>query len=115
MTSPTLVRRTATRPFKSKMVDLAVGKNHVALVTDQGRLFMYGNNRFGELGVVDPWYKQINPFNRATEPIPIQALKDFNVLQVLAGNRCTAALVEPRVEEDEVPVPEKEAEKEAEK
>eukprot|EP00668_Euglena_longa_P046264 GGOE01061948.1.p1 GENE.GGOE01061948.1~~GGOE01061948.1.p1 ORF type:complete len:436 (-),score=102.27 GGOE01061948.1:384-1637(-) len=95
--NPTLVRRTATRPFKSRMLEVAVGLNHVALLTDQGRIFMYGSNTFGELGVLDPWYKKSNPLiGFRTEPVPIQGLKDYNVLQVICGNRCTAALAEPR-------------------
>ena len=70
--------RTATRPFKSKMIDVAVGAGHLATLTDEGRLFLTGSNVFGELGVGAPWYKR----SSRTEPSPITALKDYNVLQV---------------------------------
>eukprot|EP00996_Jenningsia_fusiforme_P003208 NODE_4011_length_877_cov_57.764493_g3698_i0.p1 GENE.NODE_4011_length_877_cov_57.764493_g3698_i0~~NODE_4011_length_877_cov_57.764493_g3698_i0.p1 ORF type:complete len:233 (+),score=51.32 NODE_4011_length_877_cov_57.764493_g3698_i0:37-699(+) len=95
--SPELIKRTATHPFKNRILSVEVGRNHTAVLTEKGRLFMSGKNTFGELGVPEPVYRTGNPFVAArTEPVPLEGLRSYNVLQVACGNRFTVALVEDR-------------------
>eukprot|EP01004_Peranema_trichophorum_P003920 NODE_2877_length_1469_cov_59.536404_g2488_i0.p1 GENE.NODE_2877_length_1469_cov_59.536404_g2488_i0~~NODE_2877_length_1469_cov_59.536404_g2488_i0.p1 ORF type:complete len:409 (+),score=73.75 NODE_2877_length_1469_cov_59.536404_g2488_i0:150-1376(+) len=99
--TPQLLKRTATKVFKAKMKSAGIGYTHLAFVTEKGRLYMLGRNTFGEMGVTDSsWFK--NPFTIRPEPVPVEALKDYKVLQVACGLRCTAVLVEKMVGEEEV-------------
>eukprot|EP00906_Rhabdomonas_costata_P033106 RCo046599 len=95
--SPTPIKRAGGKAFRTKFVDISVGINHIALVNERGRLFMMGKNTFGELGIQEKWYRVQNPLAAMrTEPVAVAELKDYHVLQVTCGNRCTAALVERR-------------------
>eukprot|EP00992_Anisonema_acinus_P004758 TRINITY_DN16385_c0_g1_i1.p1 TRINITY_DN16385_c0_g1~~TRINITY_DN16385_c0_g1_i1.p1 ORF type:complete len:411 (+),score=79.66 TRINITY_DN16385_c0_g1_i1:58-1290(+) len=101
--TPELQRRAGNKPFKARIADMACGLNHTGMVTEAGRLYMTGKNTFGELGVEEVWYRQGNPLaGKRVEPVAVtEVLRDYNVVQVVCGNRCTAVLAHPRVEEAE--------------
>ncbi|XP_063786789.1 F-box only protein 24 isoform X2 [Pseudophryne corroboree] len=72
-----------TIPLPSKVVQCSLGYSHLALVDEFGRIFMQGNNRFGQLGT---WDK----IDRA-EPSQVHYLN--NPVDIFCGLNHTLVLV----------------------
>jgi len=66
-----------------KFVTVAAGLNHTLALTEQGAVFSWGNNRFGQLGI-----GVINDANgsKALVPTIISSLKKVNVVGIAAGD-----------------------------
>lgn len=67
------------------IVDMAVGNNHIAVVAENGHLFVVGDNRNGQLGLDD---------RAAFEEEWQEAAQLVNVRKVFCGPEATFAVVE---------------------
>ncbi|CAH9084369.1 unnamed protein product [Cuscuta europaea] len=76
----------------SRWLDIACGREHTAAVASDGTLFTWGTNEFGQLG--DGTERSRN------YPRKVKQLQCEFVLSVSCGAHCTAAIAEPRENND---------------
>ena len=67
------------------VVDVAIGFEHTVVVTAAGRVYSWGSNRFGQLGIQDKFLK------RTSVPQLVEVTSD-SVVNVSAGTAHTLAL-----------------------
>ncbi|CAJ1354383.1 unnamed protein product [Effrenium voratum] len=70
--------------FEGKIVDVQYGKHHVLALTSTGKLYAWGDNSRGQLGLSD----QQNRY----EPVAVEELRPYTVTQVLALENMSYAL-----------------------
>jgi alpha-tubulin suppressor-like RCC1 family protein len=71
-----------------KIIQIAVGKTHCLLLSDQGRVFSFGDGSKGQLGHGD-FINQVAP-----KPIEAEILKNLKIVQVAAGHSLSLLLAE---------------------
>ncbi|XP_047310247.1 ultraviolet-B receptor UVR8 [Impatiens glandulifera] len=76
----------------SRWLDIACGREHTAAVASDGSLFTWGANEFGQLG--DGTEKS------RKQPRKVKQLQTELVVSVSCGAHCTAAIAEPRDNND---------------
>ena len=74
----------------SRLVDVACGRRHTVVVDDKGRVYSFGENKYGQLG---------RPTQEKTDPVPslVQGLESISAssrLQVVSGWSHTILIVE---------------------
>ena len=67
------------------VVDVAIGFEHTVVATAAGRVYSWGSNRFGQLGIQDKFLK------RTSVPQLVEVTSD-SVVNVSAGTAHTLAL-----------------------
>lgn len=72
----------------TRLLDIACGREHTAVVSSDGSLFTWGANDFGQLG--DGTEKS------RKHPKKVKELRSESVISVSCGAHCTAAIAEPR-------------------
>jgi alpha-tubulin suppressor-like RCC1 family protein len=79
---------------KKSMVACAAGTNHTLLLSDVGKVFSFGDNREGQLGL--GWMGQIHPDKGAITCVPdiVHEIKQGRVGQISAGRGHSLALSE---------------------
>jgi len=70
--------------FKGKIVDIKYGKHHVLALTSLGKVYAWGLNEKGQLGLSD----QQNRY----EPVAVEELRPYTVTQILAVDNMSYAL-----------------------
>lgn len=60
-----------------KIVKVDCGSEHTIVLTDKGKLFAFGNNRYGQLGVQGQNSVQLNSPEKISIPLNIGKVKDF--------------------------------------
>ena len=69
-------------PIPAKAIDISVGFQHACALSEDGRVYCWGSNNNGKLGVASP--------TMSTKPIEVPGLSD--VVDIAAGNSHTCAL-----------------------
>ncbi|CAM9098845.1 unnamed protein product [Ascophyllum nodosum] len=78
-------------PFsKAKVMQMACGQDHTAVITSSGELFTFGNNRFGALGL--PGHNEEGPPIVASNPQLVSTLSGKCIVQIGCGLQHTVAL-----------------------
>uniref|UniRef100_A0A0D9VW39 Uncharacterized protein n=1 Tax=Leersia perrieri TaxID=77586 RepID=A0A0D9VW39_9ORYZ len=77
-----------------RWIDVACGREHTAAVASDGSLYTWGANDFGQLGD--------GTEESAKEPQKVKALETEFVKSVSCGGHCTAAVAEPRENDDTI-------------
>eukprot|EP00440_Ansanella_granifera_P010714 gb/GFBE01011625.1/.p1 GENE.gb/GFBE01011625.1/~~gb/GFBE01011625.1/.p1 ORF type:complete len:593 (+),score=156.52 gb/GFBE01011625.1/:1-1779(+) len=70
--------------FKGKVVDIQYGKHHVLALTSLGKVYAWGDNGSGQLG--------LNDHQNRYEPVAVEELKPYTVTQILAVDGMSYAL-----------------------
>ncbi|CAK9030938.1 unnamed protein product [Durusdinium trenchii] len=70
--------------FKGKVVDVQYGRHHVLALTSTGKVYSWGDNNKGQLGLSD----QQNRY----EPVAVEELRRWTVIQILALDHMSYAL-----------------------
>lgn len=74
------------------VINVALGANHMALLTSQGMVFTSGSNQFGQLGRPRAEEEQGRAVQEQHGPGVVQALADCKVVAIACGEAHTAAL-----------------------
>jgi alpha-tubulin suppressor-like RCC1 family protein len=79
---------------KKSIVACAAGTNHTLLLSDVGKVFSFGDNREGQLGL--GWVGQVHPEKGAITCVPdiVQQIKSGRIGQICAGRGHSLALSE---------------------
>lgn len=70
--------------FKGKVVDVQYGRHHVLALTSAGKVYAWGDNNKGQLGLSDQQSRY--------EPVAVEGLRTKTVIQVLALDHMSYAL-----------------------
>lgn len=81
VTSPAII------PTLTNVTSVAAGKEHALALTAEGKVYAWGNNRFGQLGTGN---SQTMP--NTAEPVEISALSDKHVVGIYAGGDTSFAV-----------------------
>jgi hypothetical protein len=71
-------------PERSKIIEVQHGKHHILALTQNGRVFAWGENSFGQLGQ--------NDLQNRFDPVCVDELKNQTVKQILALDNASYAL-----------------------
>lgn len=86
-----------TFPIHRKVTAIAAAENHSVAVTENGQVWAWGSNRFGQLGIVNANNQASLSTNNTTAtcvlvPRRVDGLKDVHIRTVAAGERHSVAL-----------------------
>eukprot|EP00928_Gymnodinium_smaydae_P065041 TRINITY_DN48242_c0_g1_i1.p1 TRINITY_DN48242_c0_g1~~TRINITY_DN48242_c0_g1_i1.p1 ORF type:complete len:612 (+),score=119.37 TRINITY_DN48242_c0_g1_i1:69-1838(+) len=70
--------------FSGKVVDVQYGKHHVLALTSNGKVYAWGDNACGQLG--------LNDTQTRYEPVFLEELRPYTVVQILAVDNMSYAL-----------------------
>lgn len=70
--------------YQGKVIDVQFGKHHVMALTNQGKVYSWGDNTSGQLG--------LNDMQTRYEPQFVEELKTYTVIQILAVDNMSYAL-----------------------
>ena len=86
-TDDTTVAAPAKVPGLSGVVQVAAGNEHALVLCENGDVYAFGHNRYGQLGTGD-----MNTVTQKNAPVKIEALSGKGVVKVAAGTNCSYAI-----------------------
>jgi len=86
-TDDATVAAPAKVPGLSGVVQVAAGNEHVLVLCENGDVYAFGHNRYGQLGIGN-----MNTITQKNAPVKIEALSGKDVVKIATGMNCSYAI-----------------------